>query len=300
VRAAAGVWTRHDLPLAPGWDPGSRLSGDPAADQRRLDAWAAQRTGGLIPAMPVAVDADTGVVLASALSVVTEWVQPFDDGILAPTAGPWQGRRLAALHRARVAADALRPLRVTPGPAGPVTLLTVAGRNDADVVLALGTAAAPAGDVLAAAIDGRATAAPSSAGPGVAAAQVDATDPAPELVVSLPSFDVSASHDLLAEADLFGLRTASRDGTFPGISPVDLVVSSARQEAVASFTALGFQAATVTALTMVPLGFQQPHTRRLRVTVTFDRPFGFLAVHRPTGLILVAGWVTAPAPWEPA
>jgi hypothetical protein len=28
--------------------------------------------------------------------------------------------------------------------------------------------------------------------------------------------------------------------------------------------------------------------------VTFDRPFGFLAVHRPTGLVVVAGWVAAP------
>jgi len=167
------------------------------------------------------------------------------------------------------------------------------------VVLALGTPAAAPGHVLGAAIDGWATAAPSTAGPGVTAARVDATDPAPELVVSLPSFDVSASHDLLAEADLFGLRTASRDGTFPGISPVDLVVSSARQAAVASFTALGFQAATVTALAMHPLGFQQPSTRRLRVTVTFDRPFGFFAVHRPTGLVLVAGWITAPTGWTP-
>ena len=29
--------------------------------------------------------------------------------------------------------------------------------------------------------------------------------------------------------------------------------------------------------------------------VTFDRPFAYYAVHRPTGLILVAGWVTEPA-----
>jgi hypothetical protein len=27
------------------------------------------------------------------------------------------------------------------------------------------------------------------------------------------------------------------------------------------------------------------------VTVVFDQPFGFLAVHRPTGLVLIAGWV---------
>ena len=46
-------------------------------------------------------------------------------------------------------------------------------------------------------------------------------------------------------------------------------------------------------------------TRRREIKVIFDRPFGFLAVHRPTGLILVAGWVTdgmpvptVPLPWS--
>jgi hypothetical protein len=33
------------------------------------------------------------------------------------------------------------------------------------------------------------------------------------------------------------------------------------------------------------------------VWVAFDRPFGFAAVHRPTGLVLVAGWVAAPMDW---
>jgi hypothetical protein len=41
--------------------------------------------------------------------------------------------------------------------------------------------------------------------------------------------------------------------------------------------------------------------RRMRggtlVSVTFDRPFGFLAVHRPTSLVLVAGWIAEPEPW---
>ncbi|MDG6102577.1 hypothetical protein Daura_42365 [Dactylosporangium aurantiacum] len=290
VRAAAGVWTRHDLPLAPGWDAGSRLSGDPAADRARLDAWAARSTGGLVPALPVAVDEDTALVLASALAVETQWRRPFDDAVMTPAGGPWSGLRLPSLSRGHVAADALAPLRATGG----VTLLTVEGSEDVDVVLCLGAPPAAPGAVLATAIDGFAGAAPATAGPGVHAEEVDATDPAPELVVSLPSFDVTAGHDLLTMPDLFGLRTAARDGTFPGISPVDLAVSSARQQALARFTALGFQAATVTALAMFPLAFHPPTARRLRVTVTFDRPFGYFAVHRPTGLVLVAGWVRRP------
>jgi len=34
------------------------------------------------------------------------------------------------------------------------------------------------------------------------------------------------------------------------------------------------------------------------VRVSFDRPFGFLAVHRRTGLVLVAGWVDDPDPYQ--
>jgi hypothetical protein len=298
VDLAAGVWTRHDLPLAPGWDPGSRLSGDAAADQRRLDGWAAERTGGRITTMPVAVDEDTGLVLASALSVVTEWAQPFTDSTMTPAEGPWAGRQLPSLFRRHAAADALTPLRSVDG----VTVLTVAGTGDVDVVLALGPDPDPgsgsgssSGDVLPTALGGWTRAAPTTEGPGITAREVDGTDPDPELVVSLPAFEVAASHDLLADPDLFGLRTAARDGTFPGISPVDLAVSAARQQAVASFTAWGFQAATVTAFAMVPLAYHPPTARRLQVTVTFDRPFGFFAVHRPTGLVLVAGRVTVPA-----
>jgi hypothetical protein len=35
------------------------------------------------------------------------------------------------------------------------------------------------------------------------------------------------------------------------------------------------------------------------VRVEFDRPFGFFAAHRATGLILAAGWVAEPEPWMP-
>jgi hypothetical protein len=290
VGAALGVWTRRDIPLNPTWTAGSTLSGDPAADRARLDAWAAEHTGGLIPAMPVSVDEDTALVLASALSVITEWERPFSDATMTPATGPWSGRRLPGLHRTEL--GGLDALRVVAGPGGPVTLLTVAGRHDIDVLLAMGTG--DTGSVLAAAIEGWTRSAPATEGPGITAGEVDATDPAPELVVDVPAFEVTATHDLLRTPDLFGLRTAAQDGTFPGISPVDLVVSSAHQQALARFTALGFQAATVTALSMMPLAFVMPRTRRLRVTVTFDRPFGFFAVHRPTGLVLVAGRVDDP------
>ncbi|MGW3041382.1 hypothetical protein ACWC9T_15390 [Kitasatospora sp. NPDC001159] len=38
-----------------------------------------------------------------------------------------------------------------------------------------------------------------------------------------------------------------------------------------------------------------PYLQRL-ARVSFARPFGFLAVHRLSGLVLAAGWVTEPDP----
>lgn len=46
---------------------------------------------GLIPAMPVAVDADTVMLLASALLVLTDWVERFEEDSRRPQAGPWRG-----------------------------------------------------------------------------------------------------------------------------------------------------------------------------------------------------------------
>jgi hypothetical protein len=34
-----------------------------------------------------------------------------------------------------------------------------------------------------------------------------------------------------------------------------------------------------------------PGHRARRIELVFDRPFGFIAAHRDTGLALVAGWV---------
>ncbi len=34
-----------------------------------------------------------------------------------------------------------------------------------------------------------------------------------------------------------------------------------------------------------------------RISAAFDRPFGFLALHRHSRLVLAAGWVTDPPPF---
>jgi hypothetical protein len=49
---------------------------------------------------------------------------------------------------------------------------------------------------------------------------------------------------------------------------------------------------------MGPAGAAPPRRRRVKqIRADFDRPFGFFAAHRTTGLILAAGWVAEPEPY---
>jgi serine protease inhibitor len=73
-----------------------------------------------------------------------------------------------------------------------------------------------------------------------------------------------------------------------------LYVSQARQSCTAVFSATGFEAAAVTAMGMAYMGFPQQTHEHVRTVATFDRPFAYLARHRPSGLVLVAGWVAQP------
>ncbi|WP_327234672.1 hypothetical protein [Streptomyces sp. NBC_01317] len=63
---------------------------------------------------------------------------------------------------------------------------------------------------------------------------------------------------------------------------------------MAEFGALGFRAASVTALGLFAGGIPHLSHRSVRVSADFDRPFGFLAVHRTSRLVLTAGWVAEP------
>jgi serine protease inhibitor len=97
---------------------------------------------------------------------------------------------------------------------------------------------------------------------------------------------------------VFGL-TAACDASrrhFPGISNWPLAVGQAVQSARATFTATGFEAAAVTAMGLLGLPLPEPPRHTVRVIrLTFDRPFGFVAIDRPSGLVLVAGWVALSA-----
>ncbi|MFJ6748778.1 serpin family protein [Streptomyces sp. NPDC091266] len=314
VDAALGLWTRRALSLRPEWpaslplDAHGELTGDTTADQEALNAWAKRHTDGLIDRMPVEVDADTLLVLASALLVRTTWVRPFDEHPHEVPEGPWAGRELTLLRR--YGGTAPEQVRVHRTRAGPLTSVEVEGDNGLDVHLLLGPPEMPGGEVVghgvAALCGGYPTvcgaALTDGAGPGLQVATVPSWDGVPVVSLSCARFTVEAEHDLLRRAGLFGLGAASDTsrGHFPGISQVPLAVTSARQKATATFGPKGFRAAAVTAVAvgMGSAPSTPPHTAQW-VSARFDRPFGFLAVHRATGMVLVAGWVTEPDAAEP-
>ncbi|MGW2987075.1 serpin family protein [Streptomyces goshikiensis] len=309
LEAATGLWTGAGLPLEEPWrarlPEGARgvLSGDAETDAGTLDAWASERTGGLIERMPVAVRRDTLLVLASALALRLKWIRPFSPWCPELTEGPWAGREVSGLYRETALLDRVRVART---PTGPVTLLEVVGDTGVDVHLVLGEPGAAPGEVLAGGIAAATRTIPATGasllpegepGPGLSIGTVASSSRQPRLSVETVAFSVDADHDLLRQAALFGLRSASdvRTGHFPGISGTPLAVGSARQVAVARFGAEGFEAAAVTAGGL-GAGCAEPRLayRVRHAEVRFHRPFGFVAVHRTSRLVLAAGWVNDP------
>ncbi|RFS86257.1 hypothetical protein D0T12_06495 [Actinomadura spongiicola] len=312
--AALGVWTHAELPVEPWWrkvvpaEARGELTGETDADQAALDEWARRNTGGEFTEMPVRVRPETMLVLATALSVDTRWREPFDAVPLRPEEGPWAGRAEPVAGLTHASQDVTRLALAPETPAGPVTLLTTQGEDEVDVILCLGEPERAPGDVLAAAIeaiDGKhrlrrgerlLEKTLASKAPGLRIDTVTSFEPHTTLRATTTAFDITAHHDLLARAKVFGLATVSAmdgRGHLPGISRTPLAVGAAAQDVTATFSAEGFRASAVTALTAVLAG--APMAEAQVLNVTFDRPFGFLVWHRTSSLVLLAGWVAEPA-----
>jgi serine protease inhibitor len=308
---ALGLWTKRTLQLRQEWEAGlpadahGVLTGDPTADQQALDAWTVKRTGGLIERMPVTLSEDTEMVLASALTLRAQWLSPFDETELETAYEPWATKPRLGLRRSSAVLDRVG---VADTPGGCVTELKVLGNNALDVHLLLGEEDMTPGQVLGAGVDilaGRCSVVPGprlpygNVGPGLRVEKVRSCRPEPpSLDVTTVAYDMNVSHDLLALHRLFGLTTAqdTSRGHFPGISDFPLAITSAEQNTMARFGALGFEAAAVTAFGVA--GGAPPDLRWVttRISAAFDRPFGFLALHRHTRLVLAAGWITDPSP----
>ncbi|UGT66599.1 serpin family protein [Nocardia gipuzkoensis] len=303
VSAALGVWVHRDLPLHETWSRTlpegvlARLTG-----QSELDGWAARHTDGLIERFPLTVDPDTLLVLATALVAKTRWQVPFEVGTLTSNDGPWRGHRGPGLSRTSTEVGSAAILEAPQ----PVTRVVIEGVADLDVHLLLGagTPAAVLGTGLTAlsgATPIRSDLPVGTEGPGLSVRTEQVLSSTGQLRVRLPPFEVRSTHDLLTASDLFGLAAATdcTRGHFPAISPAPLCVGQGAQEVLARFSHEGFEAAAVTAFALrAAAAALRPHSAPV-ISVTFDRPFGFLAVHRPTSLAVVAGWIATPPTSSP-
>ncbi len=316
AHGAIGLWVRADVPLRREWSPALRagtcgvLSGSPERDQAVLDAWVKEQTLGILDRLPAQLGPTTLLLLAACLAIRTTWSTPFEDhGFPRPFAsGPWKNRLASQLF---ASFEDLDRVTVFATPAGPLTTFNSMGADDIDVHLVLGTENAAAGDVLREGIVAVTGHGPRRSGdelhpgdiaPGLTVEEIRCQTPKPPFVwVQTVGFEITAEHDLLGCGDLFGLKTATDTsrGHFPGISDMPLAVEQARQHARAKFMATGFEGAAVTALGVAPGMRQSPPRYTTRVIrLAFDRPFGFVAIDRPSGLVLMAGWVDEPAPSE--
>ncbi|HWD80894.1 MAG TPA: serpin family protein [Kribbella sp.] len=311
LHAALGVWVDEQLKLSESFDsvmPAplvGMLTGNPGVDKPKVDAWAAEHTDDLIREMPVDLDAGVVFLLASAILLRTKWVRSFTEQVRRIPDGPWAGS-WHWLERSDPDLDSVR--RYEHPSAAWLTVVTVAGDADVDVLLAIGQPETAQTDVLAALLDVAAQPGGGVSGaeliengevgaevaPGVRIAQT--TSSRPQVKLSVPSFSIDVEHDLLQLREVFGLTTVSSDpgarGHFSALSPTPLRIDQAKQRVLARFFATGFEAAAVTAMAMTRAAMVTRQQRQL--DVTFDRPFAFVAVLRDSRLPIVAGRVELP------
>ncbi len=313
ARGAIGLWVRENFPLRADWAsalPASArglLLGPPEQDQAILDAWVKERTLGILDRLPTRIDDATLLVLAGCLAIRTRWETPFEtcDSPDPVPAGPWAGR---ILHALTASFEDLDRITVLDTRAGALTIFDSLGADDVDVHLVIGPEQSPPGAVLSEGIAalagerpwrGGGELRPGETAPGLIVEEEQRANPDPPAIeIQTVAFEVTADHDLNDEADLFGLSAAAdlSQRPFPGISDRPLAVQQARQSVKAAFGAVDFEAAAITSIALWGMALAPPpsrHTVRV-IRVTFDRPFGFVAVDRTSRLVLVAGWVENP------
>jgi hypothetical protein len=250
--------------------------------------------------MPCQLSPSLELLLASALTVDTEWLEK-----LKPSSGrgvgAWADLTIPLLSRAASPDDTW--LARTPG--GPLTVSLLEGSDDIDVYLLLGEEGRDAESVLG---DGLATLDTltehgipltewgEDRPPGVSVTTVRNATGQPETRLECVAFELSDEHDLLTSPEVFGFgHVSSSGGHLPGISDTPLRVGQARQDVVAEFSAEGFKAAAVTAIGVARAAFARSAEHEAqRTTISYTRPHAFAAVHRTSGLVLVAGWVAKP------
>ncbi|WP_089158139.1 serpin family protein [Micromonospora sp. NBS 11-29] len=321
VATATALWERTPFDELTGWRAGlpEQAEHGPLPDQATLDAWARERTGGLVERFPVDVTPETLLILANALATRVSWADPFE---VAPAAelgagSAWAGRLRQVLrtppvgHRCWVSAT---------DRAGDVAVHAAPARtgDDGAGMLVVSVAAAsevPAGEVLAAARELAVTAAamPDAPAPGRRSlfdlplgetplwtlreepTRTFAPDGREERATAvLPCWAAESRHDLTAPG--FGFDAAAR--ALGGLLGLAEPPFEATQSAVARFGRYGFEAAAVTAFGMVA-GLPPEGVARV-ADLRFAHPYAVVAVTIDEAaspwhaLPVYSAWVTEP------
>jgi hypothetical protein len=296
VVAAVGLWWREEvatdrLTAYVGRLPTSATR-EPLTGQEQLDAWARERTFGLIDRFPIQVRPALMLLLASAVATKVRWWQPFDVVPATELAVPGRPGGFAdAVTRALRSVSGHDVRLVRTQAAGLVGAHVAASRDGLAVVSVLGAPDVDRGGVLAAAhevalgLNGTrigqwvslfdAPAGRSDLGE-IVEQTVVATGPPEEGCAVLPTWHASTDINLLEGPTADSLGAAGQ--LLAGLLPPGPWMLEARQAAVASYTREGFEAAAVTGLA-VDLSAPVPRQMlRRTLTLRFDRPYAAVAV----------------------
>jgi Serpin (serine protease inhibitor) len=334
LNAAIAVWVRvaDSTPQLAEWarglPPAVESGFMPAAEE--ADAWADRNTLGLIKRFPAKIDADTRVVLASALATRVSWRMPFEIVPAAEHMGeasPWRGTVQRLLWDSRPGMNAMI---VDTQAAGLVAVHHAVAQEEETVISVSAAPGTSPEAVVAAAYEIAAYGRGDCPEPACSlydlplgtghswqiTEQPARTHQAGQRVeriagVSLPAWHAESRFDLRA-SPLFGSAPALETlRELIGPRPSDIF--QAVQAAVASFNRYGFEAAAVTAFALVASALPPPSELGIERTaiLRFDHPYAAVAIagrptpSRPTGrsgrpgpsfagLPLFAAWVDRP------
>ena len=288
----------------------------PIPSQADVDAWARERTLGLIEKFPIDVEIGDplGVLLATAIAAKVSWEVPF---VLAeptaaelPTAAGFAG--LPLLHGPGSAAWQ----GFVDTDAGLVAAFSARSQDGLLVTSAVGEPSAAAAGVLDAAqqiaiavASGRPPVArslfelPLGDGPSwrITEQTISYTGRDERYEVLLPAWETRSEHNLLDQPDL-GFADAGRV-LIALLKPAPGYYAEAKQSAMARYTREGFEAAAVTALGVRVASAQLPQDGPVRTArIEFTRPHAVVAATAGNGLWdglpVFAAWVAQAVPAE--
>jgi hypothetical protein len=275
VAAAAAVWDRKLGPAFEEWERTlpAVVERGPVPSKADTDAWARERTQGMIEEFPVEIDELTRLLLASALATDISWVRPLDvaDGLLTFSDGIQLVAETRAAGLVAVAAppssSALDVFSVIAAPDVPPDQVDAAAQQVAGMLAGDEGKArrVPVEDL----IDGHAWTVSERR------QQRSGADVQEEWQTYLPAWSAKSDHDLTGSPGMAEVFETLSGFARPEDQPVTF---QARQAAVASYTRTGFKAAAVTAVAMRAAGMPRFHEVLVRrVELRFNRPYAVLA-----------------------